>query len=77
VLVHGNVSPSVHSDVLFEALDDRCAVYAPDLRGFGDSSHEEPIDSVPALVTLPDCGHSPLEDALETAVAEPEAHFEG
>lgn len=50
VLVHGNMSSSVHFDVLFEALDDRYAAYAPDLRGFGDSTYEEPIDSVADLV---------------------------
>jgi pimeloyl-ACP methyl ester carboxylesterase len=46
VLVHGNMSSSVHYDVLIDALDDRYEVYAPDLRGFGESSYEEPIDSL-------------------------------
>lgn len=50
VLIHGNMSSSVHFDVLFEALDDRYALYAPDLRGFGDSTYEEPIDSIDDLV---------------------------
>jgi pimeloyl-ACP methyl ester carboxylesterase len=46
VLVHGNMSSSVHYDVLIDALDERYEVYAPDLRGFGESSYEEPIDSL-------------------------------
>ncbi len=50
VLVHGNMSSSVHFDVLFDALDDRYAVYAPDMRGFGDSTYEERIDSIADLV---------------------------
>ncbi len=50
VLIHGNMSSSVHFDVLFGALDERYAVYAPDLRGFGDSTYEEPIDAIADLV---------------------------
>jgi pimeloyl-ACP methyl ester carboxylesterase len=46
VLVHGNMSSSVHYDVLIEALDDRYEVFAPDLRGFGGSSYRERIDSL-------------------------------
>jgi pimeloyl-ACP methyl ester carboxylesterase len=46
VLVHGNMSSSVHYDVLIDALHERYEVYAPDLRGFGESSYEEPIDSL-------------------------------
>ncbi len=50
VLVHGNMSSSLQFDVLVDALDDRYDCYAPDLRGFGDSSYEERIDSFGDLV---------------------------
>ena len=46
VLLHGNMSSSIHWDIVFEAMDDRFALYAPDLRGFGDSSYENPVDSL-------------------------------
>jgi pimeloyl-ACP methyl ester carboxylesterase len=50
VLVHGNMSSSLQFDVLVAALDERYDVYAPDLRGFGDSSYETQIDSFGDLV---------------------------
>lgn len=46
VLLHGNMSSSVHWDVVFEKMDDRFALYAMDLRGFGDSSYENGADSL-------------------------------
>ncbi|MFC7133816.1 MULTISPECIES: alpha/beta fold hydrolase [Salinibaculum] len=46
VLLHGNMSASVHWDVVFERMDDRFALYAMDLRGFGDSSYESAADSL-------------------------------
>ena len=46
VLLHGNMSSSIHWDVVFEAMDERFALYALDLRGFGDSSYENPVDSL-------------------------------
>lgn len=49
VLVHGNISSSKHWDVVFERLDDRFSLYAPDMRGFGESSYETPIDSLSEL----------------------------
>lgn len=50
VLVHGNMSSSLQFDVLVDAMDDRYDCYAPDLRGFGDSSYNERIDSFEDLV---------------------------
>jgi pimeloyl-ACP methyl ester carboxylesterase len=46
VLLHGNLSSSVHWDIVFEAMDERAHLYAIDLRGFGDSSYESPADSL-------------------------------
>ncbi len=49
VLLHGNMSSSVHWDVVFERMDDRFTLYAPDIRGYGRSSYEEPIESIADL----------------------------
>lgn len=46
VLVHGNMSSSSHWDIVFERMDDRFALYAMDVRGFGDSSYENPANSI-------------------------------
>ena len=46
VLLHGNISSSVHWDVVFDQMDDRFHLYAMDMRGFGDSSYETPADSL-------------------------------
>lgn len=39
ILVHGNMTSSKHWDVLIEKMDKRFTIYAPDLRGFGQSSY--------------------------------------
>lgn len=49
VLLHGNLSSSLFWDLVVDALDDRFAVYAPDLRGFGGSTYEASFDSLAAL----------------------------
>ena len=46
VLLHGNMSSSIHWDIVFERMDDRFALYAMDIRGFGDSSYETACDSI-------------------------------
>ena len=46
ILVHGNYSSSVHMDLFMEYLPDDYTIYAPDLRGFGDSSYQKGIDSL-------------------------------
>ncbi|MFU8869965.1 alpha/beta fold hydrolase [Natronococcus sp.] len=46
VLLHGNMTSSKHWDVVLEAMDDRYKLYAMDMRGFGESSYEERIDSL-------------------------------
>lgn len=46
VLLHGNMSSSVHMISLLEALADNYQVYAPDMRGFGDSSYKSEAKEV-------------------------------
>lgn len=46
VLLHGNMSSSVHWDIVFEEMDERFALYAMDMRGFGDTSYETQADSL-------------------------------
>jgi 2-hydroxy-6-oxonona-2,4-dienedioate hydrolase len=46
ILVHGNTGSSKHWRLLMEQLPEHYAVYAPDLRGFGDSTYTEPIQSI-------------------------------
>ncbi|MDY6765220.1 MAG: alpha/beta hydrolase [Halobacteria archaeon] len=49
VLLHGNMSSSKHWDTFMEELDPRYEVYAMDMRGFGESSYNEPINSLEDL----------------------------
>ncbi len=49
VLVHGNMSSSVHWQLVMEALEDDYHILAPDLRGFGDSSYHQRFDSLREL----------------------------
>ena len=46
ILVHGNMSSSVHFLPLIEKLQDTYRVVVPDLRGFGDSTYNESFDSL-------------------------------
>ena len=46
ILVHGNMTSSKHWDLLMDVLDAKYKVYAPDLRGFGESSYNERITSI-------------------------------
>ena len=46
VLLHGNMSSSVHWQTTMEALEPEFSVFAPDLRGFGDSSYLNHFDSL-------------------------------
>jgi pimeloyl-ACP methyl ester carboxylesterase len=46
VLIHGNMSSSIHYLPLIERLKDKFHIYAMDLRGFGDSSYSTPIDTL-------------------------------
>lgn len=46
VQLHGNMSSSLHLDGLLETIDSRLKLYAIDLRGFGVSSYNRPIDSL-------------------------------
>jgi len=49
VLIHGNMSSSAHWLTALEALEDEFTVYAPDMRGFGDSSYNSEFDSLGEL----------------------------
>lgn len=51
ILIHGNLSSSVYYYPLLERLPENVHVYAPDLRGFGDSSYHSRVTS---LVDLAD-----------------------
>jgi len=46
LLIHGNMTSSKHWDVFMEAFDSDYTIYAPDLRGFGISTYNNPIDSL-------------------------------
>jgi pimeloyl-ACP methyl ester carboxylesterase len=46
VLLHGNMTSSKHWDLVLDAIDERFDVYAMDMRGFGESTYETPVDSL-------------------------------
>lgn len=46
LLVHGNMSSSVHFQPLMETLEEHANVYALDLPGFGDSSYNRTLNSL-------------------------------
>ncbi len=46
VLVHGNMSSSVHWQTTMEQLEDSFQIIAMDLRGFGDSTYQYPVNSL-------------------------------
>lgn len=46
VLVHGNLASSKFFEELIEKLPQEFTVYAMDLRGFGDSSYNQPLDDL-------------------------------
>lgn len=46
LLVHGNMTSSLHWDVLMEKMDARYKLYAVDLRGFGGSTYNKRITSI-------------------------------
>lgn len=49
LLVHGNMSSSVHFQGLMEKLENDYLIYAVDMRGFGESSYNCPFDSLSEL----------------------------
>lgn len=49
VLIHGNMSSSVHWQTTMEHLEDRYRVVAVDLRGFGESTYHNRFDSLREL----------------------------
>ena len=49
LLIHGNMSSSVHWQTTMEDLEKDFTVCAPDMRGFGDSSYNTSFDSLKCL----------------------------
>nr|MBE6544930.1 alpha/beta hydrolase [Oscillospiraceae bacterium] len=49
VMVHGNMSSSVHYEPLISRIKDKYRCIAVDLRGFGDSSYNERFDTLEEL----------------------------
>lgn len=49
VLIHGNFSSSLHFSPLFNKVPDDLKIVAMDLRGFGDSTYNNGIDSLEEL----------------------------
>ena len=49
LLIHGNMSSSAHWQTTMESLEKDCTIYAPDMRGFGDSSYSNSFDSLKDL----------------------------
>ncbi len=49
LLIHGNMSSSLHFDHLMDALYDDFKIFAIDLRGFGHSSYHDRFDSLKEL----------------------------
>jgi pimeloyl-ACP methyl ester carboxylesterase len=49
VLVHGNMSSSIHWDTVMASLPEQYTAYAVDLRGFGTSSYNKRISSLKEL----------------------------
>lgn len=46
LLIHGNMSSSLHYKPLIDRLKNDFALIIPDLRGFGDSSYHRPIETL-------------------------------
>ena len=46
ILIHGNMSSSAFWDVLIDSLPSNYKIYAPDMRGFGDSSYNNPFSTL-------------------------------
>lgn len=49
ILIHGNYSSSLHLDVIMENMPEGYKMYAPDLRGFGDTTYNNPISTLKEL----------------------------
>ncbi|GAA4292663.1 alpha/beta hydrolase [Anaerocolumna aminovalerica] len=49
LVIHGNYCSSVHMDIIMDNMPDGYKIYAPDLRGYGDSTYNTPISSLKEL----------------------------
>jgi 2-hydroxy-6-oxonona-2,4-dienedioate hydrolase len=46
LLIHGNMSSSKHWDIFIDEIKDKYKIFAVDMRGFGESSYKNPINSL-------------------------------
>jgi len=46
LLIHGNMTSSKHWDLILEQMDSKFKIYAVDMRGFGQSSYHQRIQSI-------------------------------
>lgn len=46
ILIHGNFSSCYHYEPFYKIIDDNYRVLAMDLRGYGDSSYNSPVQSI-------------------------------
>jgi len=49
LLIHGNMTSSVHFNILMDEISNDYEIVAPDLRGFGESSYNNSFDSLEEL----------------------------
>ncbi len=49
VLIHGNMSSGVHFKPIINSLKEKYRLLIPDMRGFGDSTYHNPIESLEDL----------------------------
>jgi pimeloyl-ACP methyl ester carboxylesterase len=49
IMLHGNMTSSVHLDTFMDAISGNARVITPDLRGFGESTYNKTIDSLEEL----------------------------
>ncbi len=49
LMLHGNMSSSIHYEPLISRIKDRYRCIAPDLRGFGDSTYNQRFDTLDEL----------------------------
>lgn len=46
LLIHGNMTSSLHWNLVYEKIASQFKIYAIDLRGFGNSSYHKPIETI-------------------------------
>ncbi len=46
IAIHGNMTSSKHFDILYDACPENIRIITPDLRGFGNSTYNNPVNSL-------------------------------